>query len=693
MPLSLASPLASFPLSSRLRWLVGDHGTLPAAAWLTQYPFRYEDRTAFPPFPQQPMDEPVCVHGFVRKAESKSPQSGRGTWVEVTVKPEGADVLTQGIVLRFFHMPWIKKSFPVDTEVIVFGRVKRSGYTKLVMDHPEFEILGDDEAGEAKINLERLVPIHRGHDGLTPKTIRSAIFHILEHLPPESVPDVLRKPSDQGEFRGMTRFLALRDVHFAESLERKEIARRYLALEEFFALQLNVLKRRREWEQLGSQPRCGPGVCMEQWLQSLPFSLTGAQLRTISEVRADLQRSTAMNRLVQGDVGSGKTFVAMAAILLALETGCQAALMAPTQILAEQHYANFQKHLGPLGIRLALRTGNRKESSALELWDGEAAPQLVIGTHALISDGHRFEDLGLVVIDEQHKFGVQQRAALIRQGKAPHVLAMTATPIPRTLTMSVYGDMEVSIIDEMPAGRGTVQTSLRGKPDVKQVAAFLQQQVAAGRQAYLVYPLVEESDATKLRAAKKEFAGWQERLAPISCGLLHGKLKPAEKEQVMHDFREQRTAVLVATSVIEVGVDVPNANTMIIFEADRFGLAQLHQLRGRIGRGEHKSYCLLVPSNDNPEVMERLKMLEQTNDGFAVAEEDLKLRGPGDLLGTAQSGLPGLQLGDLVRDQKLVSLARRLANEVLDADSTLQSPPYRHLQHLIVTPEEQETLT
>ncbi|MDB4947329.1 MAG: ATP-dependent helicase RecG, partial [Labilithrix sp.] len=353
----------------------------------------------------------------------------------------------------------------------------------------------------------------------------------------------------------------------------------------------------------------------------------------------------------------------------------------------EQHYLNFRKWLEPLGLKIGLRTGTRKEGLQADLLDSRL-PDIVIGTHALISEKANFENLGLVVIDEQHKFGVSQRAKLIRQGVAPDVLVMTATPIPRTLTMTVYGDLDVSIIDEMPAGRGVIQTSVREQPDMKQVASFLRAQVAEGRQAYLVYPLVEASEALKLKAAKEEFEAWKKRLDPIPVGLVHGKLSSEEKASTMAAFRAAETKILIATSVIEVGVDVPNATVMIVFEAERFGLAQLHQLRGRIGRGQHRSWCVLVASGKNPEGTERLKVLEKTTDGFAVAEEDLKLRGPGDLLGTAQSGLPGLQLGDLVRDQELVKVARQLANEAIQQDPTLAK-----YQKLLFTADQNATLS
>jgi ATP-dependent DNA helicase RecG len=393
-------------------------------------------------------------------------------------------------------------------------------------------------------------------------------------------------------------------------------------------------------------------------------------------------------------VGSGKTFVALAAILFAVESGCQAALMAPTQILAEQHYLNFRRWLEPLGLRIALRTGARKEDGFLPLFAGaEETPQILIGTHALLSDDEAMTNLGLIVIDEQHKFGVEQRAKLVRKGGAPDVLVMTATPIPRTLTMTVYGDLDVSILDEIPAGRQPIVTVVSEEPDTAQMVSFLKEQFAAGRQAYLVFPLVEESEALAVRAATEEFEKWKARLPGHEVALLHGRVSGQEKEAVMERFRRGEVRALCATSVIEVGVDVPNATVMIVFDAGRFGLAQLHQLRGRVGRGAHKSYCLLVGGSKDPEILDRLRTLEKTTDGFAVAEADLRLRGPGDLLGTAQSGLPGLRLGDLVRDAKLVRTARRLAANTLANDPSLSRPENARLLPLLMSPETMVTLS
>lgn len=684
--MTLTTPLDTLPfLDTRLRKSLASGGFATASDVLTHYPFRYEDRTAFDGWPDGigEAGEALCLHGIVTDVQVKRAGPGRA-YVVVTLAPpsredaeglEGLQGFAAPLTLRWFNMPFIAKSFAADQEVIVYGKPKPGKKGGLVIDHPEYEILNDTPAAETSIHLQRIAPIYGAREGVPQKTLRRAVWYLLEHLEDEAVPDLLPTPTAAGEFAGLSRALALRAIHFPKSLTDKDRARRYLALEEFFLLQLEVLRRRREWDALAGISRCGPGELLDHWLAALPFPLTGAQQRSIAEIREDLARTRPMNRLLQGDVGSGKTFVAMAAMLLAVETGCQAALMAPTQILAEQHYINFRRWLDPLGLRIGLRTASRKEDGFDPLFaGGEARPQILIGTHALLHGDSELPDLGLAVIDEQHKFGVEQRARLVRQGTAPHVLVMTATPIPRTLTMTVYGDLDVSLIDELPAGRRPVMTAVREQPDPAQVASFLKDQFAAGRQAYLVYPLIDESDSLHLKAATKEHVFWEKKLAPHPVGLLHGRLKPEEKETVMRRFRANELHALVSTSVIEVGVDVPNASVMIIFEAERFGLAQLHQLRGRIGRGAHKSYCILATSGKNPEGMERLRTLAATSDGFAVAEADLLRRGPGDLLGTAQSGLANLVLGDLVRDTALVRLARRLAMGVMSRNAEHQLP-------------------
>lgn len=683
--MTLTTPLESLPFfDTRLRKSLAGGGFLTVGDLLTHFPFRYEDRTAFDGWPDSslPPGTALCLQGVVTDVQLKRAGPGK-PFVVVTLTPPdapGPELLSSlssfaaPLSLRWFNMPFIAKSFAADQDVIVYGKPKPAKGGALVIDHPEFEILNDTPAAEASIHLQRIAPIYGAREGVPQKTLRRAVWNVLEHIEDESLPDLLPPPSDAGEFAGGSRAQSLRAIHFPATAAAKDRARRYLALEEFFLMQLEVLRRRQSWDALAGANHCGPGQLLDHWLAALPFSLTGAQTRCIAEIREDLARTRPMNRLLQGDVGSGKTFVAMAAMLLAVESGCQAALMAPTQILAEQHYLNFRRWLDPLGLRIGLRTASRKEDGFDPLFaGGSARPQILIGTHALLHGDSELPDLGLAVIDEQHKFGVEQRNRLVSQGRAPHVLVMTATPIPRTLTMTVYGDLDVSLIDELPAGRRPILTAVREQPDPAQVASFLKDQFTAGRQAYLVYPLIDESDSLDLKAATKEHLFWEKKLAPHPVGLLHGRLAPAEKEDVMRRFRNHELHALVSTSVIEVGVDVPNASVMIIFEAERFGLAQLHQLRGRIGRGAHKSYCILATNGKNPEGMERLRTLASTTDGFAVAEADLLRRGPGDLLGTAQSGLANLVLGDLVRDTALVRLARRLARNYLDAEHSNKS--------------------
>jgi ATP-dependent DNA helicase RecG len=644
---------------------------------LTHYPRRYEDRTHFAPFPQDESETPILLCGEVAKTRVLR----FGGWkkiFEATLEESDANALSQPLVLRWFNLHYVQKMIATGQRLVVFGKPRLRG-KRLCMEHPEFEVIENDD--EMSVHFRRITPIYPATEGLSQRVFRAMIFQALENLDPGSVPTLLPKNANLG-----TREHALHEIHFPTTTAQRDSAREHLVFAEFFAMQLMIGSRRSDATLRAGQVHSARGELLEKFLRGLPFDLTAAQERVIEELRRDLASSHPMNRLLQGDVGSGKTVVAIAAILLTVESGSQAALMAPTQILAEQHYAVLCRWLEPLGIRLALRTGARQEESGtlFSLRPQENAPHIIVGTHALLYEGVSFESLGLAVIDEQHKFGVSQRARLTAREPAPDVLVMTATPIPRTLTMTVYGDLDVSVIDEMPADRGKIITAVRERLKLPEVLIFMRRELEAGRQAYVVYPLIDESEKLDVKAAAAEFEQWQERLRPFRCELLHGRIPAPEKQAIMERFRRGETSALISTTVIEVGVDVPNATLMLIENAERFGLAQLHQLRGRIGRGSHKSYCILLSDEQSPETTAKLAVLEKTTDGFAVAEADWEMRGPGDLLGTAQSGLPALKLGNLKTDAELMRRARASATAILGADPRLEAPENQRFRQLIV---------
>ena len=647
---------------------------------LTHFPRRHEDRHQFPRFPREESDVPICLCGEVTKTSLRR----FGGWkkiFEATLQEPDANALSQPLVCRWFNLHYVQKMIATGQRLVVFGRPKLRG-NRICMDHPEFEVIEDDE--ETSIHFRRITPIYPATEGLSQRVLRSMIYRLLNELtgaPREMLlPDELRH-ADTAD--------SLRTIHFPPDFDSLGAAREELVLAEFFAMQMLIASRR-----AGSSNRPGlihqaRGKLVKKFIDALPFELTDAQRRVITEIQDDLASARAMNRLLQGDVGSGKTVVAIAAMLLAVESGYQAAFMAPTQILAEQHYDVLRRWLDPLGLRIMLRTGARQEDSApLPLFAKTAEdPQIVVGTHALLYDSVSFARLGLVVIDEQHKFGVAQRARLTDREPAPDVLVMTATPIPRTITMTVYGDLDVSTIDEMPRHRGKIVTLVRESSKLGEVISFLRKQLEAGRQLYIVYPLVDESDKLDVKAATAEHELWRERLHPYRCDLLHGRIAAPQKQETMERFRRGETHALVATTVIEVGVDVPNATVMLVENAERFGLAQLHQLRGRIGRGEHKSYCILLTSEQIENGAGKLQVLEQTSNGFDVAEADWALRGPGDLLGTAQSGLPALKIGDLRRDAEPMRRARAAALSIFAHDPRLELPQNQRFQRLIVEQE------
>ena len=646
-------------------------GIATVGALLLHFPRRYEDRTQFDHFPAETADKAVCVCGIVKKTSLRRLRGGQRMF-DVLIEEEDAGAFGGRLVCRWFNSHWVEKMIAQGHTLVVHGKPKLSA-GNVVITHPEFEIVEDD--AEQSIHLKRIVPIHAATEGLTPRVLRRIVWDVLERLEDDVVAQLVPPALDR-----MPRAWALRQMHFPKSWEDLAKARKHLVLEEFLAMQLAVSAKRAELKAERGEPHCGPGEIMRRLHASLPFPLTGAQQRAVAEIRDDLASARPMNRLLHGDVGSGKTLVATSAMLLCVESGFQAALMAPTQILAEQHFLNFRRLLEPLGIRVSLRTGARKEDAGeMPLFSPQteganSEPHIFVGTHALLYEGAGISRLGLAVIDEQHKFGVMQRARLRGEGAVPDVLVMTATPIPRTLTMTLYGDLDVSTLNEMPPGRGRIVTLVRPPEKLPDAVKFIRTQLDEGRQAYIVYPLVEESERLEAKAATAEFAKWSELLAPMKCALLHGRVPPEEKDAVMTAFRSGGTKALIATTVIEVGVDVPNANVMLIENAERFGLAQLHQLRGRIGRGAHKSWCVLLTTGNDAEALEKLRILENTGDGFEIAEADLRLRGPGDLLGTAQSGLAPLRLGDLFADSDLMKLARNHAFLIFERDPKLELP-------------------
>jgi ATP-dependent DNA helicase RecG len=674
--MELSQPLADLDWLPRPRILALKRlGITTAEDLLTHFPRRHEDRHQFPHFPREESDKPVCLSGEVIKTSLRRFGGWRKIF-EATLQEPNANALSQPLVCRWFNLHYIQKMIATGQQLVVFGKPKLRG-KRICMDHPDFEVIENDE--DASIHLRRITPIYPATEGLPQRALRSLIYRVLQDLDTSQIEPLLPKQLKNGD-----RAQAIRAIHFPETWEALASAREHLVLSEFFAMQMLIASRRTQSQGRVSAVHCGKGELMEKFLQALPFELTAAQKKVIAEIRRDMGSKFPMNRLLQGDVGSGKTVVAIAAILLAVEAGYQAAFMAPTQILAEQHYSVLRQWLEPLGIKLAIRTAARQEESFLPIIEGDANADVIVGTHALLYENVSFSNLGFVVIDEQHKFGVAQRARLTSREPAPDVLVMTATPIPRTLTMTVYGDLDVSILDEMPRGRGKIITAVRDESKLGEVLAFLRTQLELGRQLYVVYPLIEESAKVEAKAAAVEYERWRERLYPYSCELLHGRIPPPEKQEIMQRFRRGETNALISTTVIEVGVDIPNATVMLIENAERFGLAQLHQLRGRIGRGEHKSCCILLTAQASSEATAKLAVLEKTSDGFEVAEADWELRGPGDLLGTAQSGLPALRIGDLRKDAQLMKRARTTAMSIFELDPKLEWPENQRFRQLIV---------
>jgi ATP-dependent DNA helicase RecG len=573
--------------------------------------------------------------------------------------------------LVFFRAPR-DGQMPVGAHLLVSGKLDRFN-ERLTMPHPDHVVPAEQEA-----TLPRIEPIWRLTAGLWPRQVARAMAQAVERVPefPEwHDPALLRREAWPG-FAA-----ALRAVQVPDAPPDPR-ARNRLAYDELLADQVARALIRGRLRLRPGRALVGDGRLRAQALARFGYAPTPSQTRALAEIDADLASPRRMLRLLQGDVGSGKTLVALLAMLRAVEAGAQAALMAPTEMLAQQHHRVLSR-LSPAPV--ALLTGSVKGRARALLLRGlaDGSVPMVVGTHALFQDTVEYRDLAVAVIDEQHRFGVDQRLLMGGKGEKTDVLVMTATPIPRTLTMTVYGDLDVSTLDEMPAHRGKIVTALRGTSKLPDAAAFIRRELESGRQAYIVYPLIEESDKLEAKAAAQEFEKWRKLLAPMRCELLHGRIDPAEKEALMEKFRAGQVQALIATSVIEVGIDVPNATIMLIENAERFGLAQLHQLRGRIGRGSHKSWCILISDATDPAALEKLHTLEETADGFKIAEADLRLRGPGDILGTAQSGLPPLKLGNLLADQAWMRAARESATRLFKADPQLDRPEHRAFRDLI----------
>ncbi|WP_330203644.1 ATP-dependent DNA helicase RecG [Cyanobacterium sp. Dongsha4] len=622
--------------------------------------------------------ETVTIVGKIKKCDCfSSPKNKKLTIFSLIIIDRTGEVKISRFFAGHFYSNrgWqekMKRQFPRNAIVAASGLVKQNKYG-ITLENPEFEVLDSQGGNINSLKIGRLLPIYPLTDGIPADVIRNGVMEAMVALPQinDPLPPILKQQYGLMELQE-----AIARIHYPEDQDQLSHARRRLIFDEFFYLQLGFLQRRQEQKQSRLAVSFTPnGRLIEEFNKILPFSLTNAQQRVIEEIIQDLQSPSPMNRLVQGDVGAGKTIVAVFAILTALQSGYQGALMAPTEVLAEQHYRKIVSWFNMLHLPVELLTGSTKTAKRREihaqLESGELP--LLIGTHALIQDPVQFCNLGLVVIDEQHRFGVQQRAKLLSKGRSPHVLSMTATPIPRTLALTLHGDLDVSQIDELPPGRQPIQTTVLTGKQRPQAYELIKREVAQGRQAYVIFPLIEESEKLDVKAAIAEYEKFSEKIFPnFNVGLLHGRMSSADKDKALNAFRDNHTQIIVSTTVIEVGVDVPNATVMLIENAERFGLSQLHQLRGRVGRGSHKSFCLLVTSSKTPDSIQRLNVLEQSQDGFFISEMDLRLRGPGEVLGSRQSGLPDFALASLVEDQEVLVLAREAAEKILLQDKYMQ---------------------
>ncbi|RJP52296.1 MAG: ATP-dependent DNA helicase RecG [Anaerolineaceae bacterium] len=641
---------------------------------LYNFPRRYEDYSLLKPIQSLMYGDVVTVLGTIQSTHSRPIRGGKQSIIEV--------ILTDGtgsLRLSFFNQPWLMNRFKQGDMISVSGKIDQY-LGRIVMNSPDWEFVEMEN-----LHTNRIVPIYSLTERITQKWLRNQMKQVVAYWAPavvDALPDTVKR-----EARLVSLGEALTQVHFPDSQERLKLARERLAFDEIFYLQMGVLRQKRDWQSVEGRRFTVPDEWLGTRLGALPFTLTSAQQDSLDDIRRDLDSGRPMNRLLQGDVGSGKTVIAALGASMVVDSGAQAAIMAPTSILAEQHYRNFTSLLtGEKGflqegeIRLLVGSTTESEKEAIRQGLADGSIKIVIGTHAVIEPDVQFKDLQFVVIDEQHRFGVEQRAELRSKGTNPHLLVMTATPIPRSLALTVFGDLDISVMDVMPAGRQTIATHVLRPQERERAYTMIRAQVERGSQAFIVYPLIEESEKIDAPAAVDDFETLSKEVFPdLKLGLLHGRMKPSEKDEVMYKFRDREFDILVSTTVIEVGVDVPNSTLMLIEGADRFGLAQLHQLRGRVGRGSKQSTCLLIPTHEDAAENERLQAMATTNNGFELADLDLKLRGPGEFLGTRQAGFASSLKMASITDVALIEKAREQAQALFEKDPYLTQPEHNLL--------------
>lgn len=651
---------------------------------LEHYPREYEDRRKVIKISEIEMEE---ENNIIAQIASQPQIMKKGGLIIVSCRIKDD---TGSIFATFYGQPYMKNQFHVGELYNFYGKVKRK-YGKIEMESPEYEKI-DYAEGVAKAS--RITPIYPVTKGISQKVIRQYIGRGLEEglpLVKDDLPDKIRH-----QYGLMGKAAAISHIHFPKSDEAFFEARKRLVFEELFMLQMSLHLLKADFGKKSAGIKKSLPIDFKDFISSLPYELTGAQKRVLNEIIKDMKSDQAANRLVQGDVGSGKTVVAAVSLFVAVRNGMQGALMAPTEVLARQHHEFLEEILSPFGIGVALLTGSTTKKQKRELLEKlqQEEIHIVVGTHALIEDPIEMPKLGLVITDEQHRFGVRQRLKLSEKGQTPDVIVMTATPIPRTLALILYGDMDISIIDELPPGRQPIKTNAVDSAYHPRIYTFMEKQIDEGRQCYVICPMVEENDKQGELKSVIEYATFlQEQVFKrYAVGYLHGKMKPKEKNEIMERFAKGEIQILVSTTVIEVGVNVPNSTVMLIENAERFGLAQLHQLRGRVGRGKHQSYCVLVSDSKNKVTRERLKIMEQSTDGFVIADTDLKLRGPGEFFGTRQHGLPEMKIANLYSDAKVLKLAQAAVEKILKEDPELNLPVHQGLKRSMVKKMEEEAM-